>query len=236
MKTIILAGGAGIRMNGDRDAAPKPLIEIGGIPILCHIMALYKNQGYNDFIIAGGYKWEMIRDCCRRYPEFNAIVVDTGEQTMTGGRLLRLKSHLAGSDDFMMTYGDGISNIDFSALASHHHLTGKLATVTAVNPPFSYGRLHIEGPMVTAFEEKTPDSTSWINGGFFVLKHQVLDYIRDDQTIWEKDSLPALAAAGELTAYKHTGFWKSMDTMKDKQELENLWESEKATLGRGKFL
>jgi glucose-1-phosphate cytidylyltransferase len=228
MKTVILAGGAGLRMNGGCGELPKPLADVGGYPVLYHIMSIYRAQGFDDFIIAGGYKWETILDYCGGLPEFKIRVVDTGLSTMTGGRLLRLKEFLEDEEDFMMTYGDGVSDIDLNNLLSFHRRQGRIATVTAVNPPCPFGRLYLENDRVARFQEKTTDKDLWINGGFFVFKPAVFSYLQNDDTILEREPLEALAAAGELAGYQHTGFWKCMDTMKDRQELQTIWEAGRA--------
>ncbi|MGI6630592.1 MAG: glucose-1-phosphate cytidylyltransferase [Bacillota bacterium] len=248
MKTVILAGGYGTRMAEFSCLMPKPLVRIGDMPILCHIIRLYAAYGVSEFIIALGYKGDRVKEYFRQSPAVqisrsddapdneiknevvtwgkdNLIInlVDTGLNTQTGGRLKRLRKLLAHDRTFFLTYGDGLADINIMALLDFHSSHGKKATVTAVRPPEQFGRLLLEGERVTAFQEKISDGQVWINGGFFVLDTQVLDYIDGDQTVWEKKPLEKLAAEGELMAFRHHGFWHCVDTMKDKTKAEDMW-------------
>jgi glucose-1-phosphate cytidylyltransferase len=251
MKTVILAGGLGTRISEESHLRPKPMIEIGDFPILWHIMKIYAHYGYCDFVICCGYRQYVIKEYFANYFLHNSDVtfdfggqngmtvhrnvaepwrvtlVDTGKETMTGGRLLRVRDYLDG-EPFMMTYGDGVSDVDIGKLAAFHTAHGGLATVTAVQPAGKFGALNIGGgERVLSFREKVQGDGNWINGGFFVLEPGVLDYIRQgDQTVFERGPLEALAADGELRAFRHTSFWHPMDTMRDKVELEGLWASE----------
>jgi len=247
MKAVILAGGLGTRLAEETVLRPKPMIEIGGKPILWHIMKIYAAHGVNDFVVCLGYKGYMIKEYFANYflhssdvtfdlasnrmeihnnsaEPWRVTLVDTGEDTMTGGRLKRVAPHL-GSDDFCMTYGDGVADIDVTALIAHHRAAGRLATVTAVQPPGRYGSLDLDGLQVTGFREKPPGDGGWINGGFFVLSPKVIDYVEGSQIIWEREPMERLAAEGQLTAFKHAGFWRPMDTLRDKTLLEELWSS-----------
>jgi glucose-1-phosphate cytidylyltransferase len=250
MKVVILAGGLGTRLQEETSVKPKPMVEIGGKPILWHIMNIYASQGFNEFIVALGYKSEVIKDYFLNFHVFrkdltidlhngrvdshdgeteNWIVhlVDTGEKTQTGGRLRRLAQWI-GSETFMMTYGDGVSDINLNKLIEFHHQSGRLATVTAVHPPSRFGELVIDNNQVSHFDEKPQTAEGWINGGFFVLEPQVLNYIDSDSIPWERAPLQSLAAEGQLDAYKHNGFWQCMDTLRDVQLLEKLWAEGKA--------
>ena len=237
MKVVVLAGGRGTRLAEETSVRPKPMVEIGGRPILWHIMHLYAAFGFREFLVASGYKGEMIReyfDNCepaapgstpaRKSPDhpWQVRVVDTGLDTMTGGRLRRLGSWLGGAP-FMLTYGDGLSDVDLRALLTFHRQHGRLATITAVHPPARFGALYLDGDAVTAFSEKPQTGEGWINGGFFVFEPAVLEYLGGDATILERDPLERLAADGQLMAYKHTGFWQPMDTLREKEILESLW-------------
>ncbi len=223
MKTIILAGGYGTRLAEYTDKIPKPMIKIGDKPILSHIMNFYQSYGYNDFIIAAGYKKEIIIDYYKNSKEFqNLKIIDTGESTMTGGRILRLKSHIDKNENFFMTYGDGVCSINLDDLIQFHKKNNKLATVTAVHPPVRFGELKIEGNKVVKFEEKPQSSAGWINGGYFVLNSDVFDYIDNDQTMFEKEPMTKLYQDNNLNAFKHEGFWKCMDTLRDKISLEQI--------------
>lgn len=244
MKAVILAGGLGTRIAEETHLKPKPMIEIGGRPILWHIMKIYSSHGINDFIICAGYKAYIIKEffsnyCLhtsdvtfdiannridvhyRRSEPWRVTVVDTGDCTMTGGRLRRVREYL-NDDTFCFTYGDGVANIDIGALIAHHRNAGRDATLTSVQPPNRYGVLELEEQVVTRFQEK-PGSGGWINGGFFVLQPSVLDLIEDDSTIWERGPLEKLATLRQLTVFKHNGFWQSMDTLRDKMHLDELW-------------
>jgi glucose-1-phosphate cytidylyltransferase len=248
MKTIILCGGLGTRLSEETQVKPKPMVEIGGRPILWHIMKIYGRHGFTDFMLALGYKGEVIKDYFLNYharqsdltvhlksgrvdygnptaEDWRLSLIDTGSKTMTGGRLLRLKPHLQTGGTFLLTYGDGVSNVDLTALLAFHRAHGRMATVTAVRPPARFGDLRIEDRRVTHFEEKPQAGEGWINGGFFVFEPGVFDFIDGDATILEKAPLERLAQKGELMAYQHSGYWQSMDTLRDKQALEELWSS-----------
>lgn len=255
MKTVILCGGLGTRLSEETQLRPKPMVEIGGRPILWHIMKIYERHGVTDFMLALGYKGEVIKDYFLNYharqsdltvelkggrvdytnptaEDWRVSLIDTGASTMTGGRLLRLKSHLQADGTFMLTYGDGVSDVDINALLAFHRAHGRLATVTAVRPPARFGDLRIENDRVINFEEKPQAGEGWINGGFFVLEPGVFDFIAGDATIFEKAPLERLAQRGELLAYRHPGYWQSMDTLRDKQALEEMWASGKAPWNR----
>lgn len=249
MNVVILAGGHGTRLGEETSVRPKPMVEVGGKPLLWHIMNIYASHGFKSFIVACGYKGEVIkeyfhnffihnsdhvfnlRDGSRRVlnsqtPDWEIGVVDTGLSTMTGGRVLRLKSCL--NSRFMVTYGDGVANIDIRALVAFHRAHGRLATVTAVRPPARFGGLSLEGDRVADFSEKPQTGEGWINGGFFVFEPPVLDYIQGDQTSLEREPLERLAHDGQLMAFRHAGFWQPMDTLREKQILESLWAGGKA--------
>ncbi len=252
MKAVILAGGLGTRISEETHLKPKPMIEIGGKPVLWHIMKMYSHHGIHDFIICCGYKGYLIKEYFANYflhmsdvtfdmtknsmevhqrhaEPWRVTLVDTGESTMTGGRLKRVKSYLDESQDFCFTYGDGVSSVDITALLAFHAKHGKQATLTAVYPPGRFGALDIdESSKVKSFEEKPKGDGAMINGGFFVLSPKVLDLIDDDKTIWERRPLEQLAKRGELMAYQHTGFWQPMDTLRDKTLLEDLWSGDRA--------
>jgi glucose-1-phosphate cytidylyltransferase len=245
MKVIMLAGGFGTRLSEETSARPKPMVEIGGKPMLWHIMAHYARYGFNDFVVACGYKGEVIKEYFRNFvfhnsdlyidlkdgtcrvancatPDWKVALIDTGLNTLTGGRVRRLKP-VIGNESFMLTYGDGLSDVDVRSLLAFHRSHGKLATVTAVAPIARFGSLELNGTAVTAFAEKPQTDQGWINGGFFVFEPRVLDYIDGDQTSLEREPLERLAAEGQLMAYQHSGFWHPMDTVRDKQYLESLW-------------
>jgi glucose-1-phosphate cytidylyltransferase len=250
MKVIILAGGRGSRLSEETSTRPKPMVEIGGKPILWHILKIYASYGYKDFLIACGYKGEIIKEYFHNYyihnsdytidlkdgarqiirsncDDWQVGLIDTGLDTMTGGRILRLKDWVEGKT-FMVTYGDGLSNINISTLMAFHHNHGKIATVTAVHPPARFGGLILDGSRVREFSEKPQTGEGWINGGFFVFEPGLFSYLSNDQTILERDPLEQLAANKELMAYCHDGFWQPMDTLRDKQLLEDYWASGKA--------
>lgn len=250
MKVVILAGGAGTRLAEETALRPKPMVEIGGRPLLWHIMSIYGRHGFKDFLVACGYKGEMIKhyfnnffiqntdfvidlgDGSRELLDKAAIdwrvgVIDTGLDTMTGGRILRLRKWI-GDETFMTTYGDGVGDLDIGALVDFHRSHGKLATVTAVHPPSRFGGLVLDDDAVREFSEKPQTGEGWINGGFFVFEAGVFDYLQDDQTILERKPLEQLAADGQLMAYRHQGFWQPMDTLREKHILESLWASGKA--------
>ncbi len=251
MKCVILAGGLGTRISEETAARPKPMIEIGGRPILWHIMKIYSAHGIHDFVVCCGYKGYMIKEYFANYflhmsdvtfdmsnndmqihkrnaEPWRVTLVDTGDDTLTGGRLKRVKGFVESDDAFCFTYGDGVADIDIGALVAHHREHGKNATVTAVQPPGRYGALDMDGTKVLGFSEKPRGDGAWINGGFFVLSPACIDLIAGDTTPWEEAPLSALASSGQLEAYKHTGFWQPMDTLRDKNQLERLWESGKA--------
>ena len=220
MKVVILAGGFGTRIaeaNG-----PKPMVNIGNKPILYHIINYYKKFGYNDFIVALGYKGDFIKKKFKKY-KFNIQFVDTGLNTMTGGRVKKLKKYL-NNERFMLTYGDGLSNVNLSKLLKHHIASKKIATVTAVHPPARFGEIVIKSNRVAEFNEKIQSKQNWINGGFFVFEPEFLNYIKGDQTSLEAEPLTKISKEGLLAAYKHEKFWQCMDTMKDKNYLEELWK------------
>lgn len=251
MKAVILAGGLGTRLAEETVSKPKPMVEVGGKPILWHILKLYSFNGVNEFIICCGYKGYVIKEYFSNYflhtsdvtfhmdsdgsmevherkgEPWKVTLVDTGELTQTGGRLRRVAPYL---DDrqFCFTYGDGVADLDICALISHHQFANLEATLTAVQPPGRYGALHLDENVVKNFQEKPDGDNAWINGGFFVLQPSVLDRIAGDHTSWEADVLPSLAADGQLSAYRHTGFWQPMDTLRDRTRLEDLWASGKA--------
>jgi glucose-1-phosphate cytidylyltransferase len=251
MKAVILAGGLGTRISEETHLKPKPMIEIGGRPILWHVMKLYSAHGINDFVICCGYKGYVIKEYFANYclhmsdvtfdmsnnkmqvhqrkaEAWNITLVDTGDSTLTGGRLKRVADYLQDQESFCFTYGDGLSNVDISKLVDFHHSHGKLATVTAVQPPGRYGALQLSGAKVSGFTEKPRGDGGLINGGFFVLSPKVLGLIEGDQTSWEGAPLAGLASFGELMAYEHLDFWQPMDTLRDKTHLEELWQSGRA--------
>jgi glucose-1-phosphate cytidylyltransferase len=249
MKAVILAGGLGTRISEESSSRPKPMIEVGGRPILWHILKMYSAHGIKDFVICCGYKGYMIKEYFANYflhmsdvtidMSHNSIevhqkkaepwkitLIDTGENTQTGGRLKRVAEYL--DDDFCMTYGDGVGSVDIAASIAFHKQHGKLATMTAVQPPGRFGALELDGTSVKSFIEKPQGDGGWINGGFFVLNPKVLDLIDSDATLWEKEPLESLAKQGQLESFFHSGFWRPMDTLRDKTTLEELWASGKA--------
>ena len=229
MKVVILAGGYGTRIsdfdNEETIIKPKPLIEIGGKPILWHILKIYSSYGINDFVICCGYKGEQIKEYFTNVDSssWNIELVDTGLHTMTGGRLKRIQNHIDGT--FCLTYGDGVSDIDVKSLIQFHEKNNFKGTVTAVQPPGKFGSLQLDGNVVTKFTEKPSGDLAWINGGFCVFEPEIFDYIKDSTTVLEKYPLEKLADLGQLGSYKHTGFWKPVDTIRDKEELEKLWNT-----------
>ncbi len=248
MKAVILAGGLGSRLMEETVLRPKPMVEIGGKPILWHIMNIYAAQGVNEFVIALGYRGSSIKEYFlnfyandndvsidlgtgettihqRNKTNWKIHLVDTGLHTLTGGRLKRLKAWLPENEPFMFTYGDGVADLDIRALLKFHQLHGKLATVTTVHAPARFGRMVFKENQVSSFNEKLPGDEGWINGGFFVLDPTVIDYIDDDQTIWEREPVERLTSSGQLMGFRHNGFWSCMDTLKEKNYLEELWRS-----------
>ena len=229
MKAVILCGGRGTRLVEETHAIPKPMVKIGDQPILWHIMKIFKYYGINDFILAAGYKKEIIEKFFEDCKDFsNVNVVDTGIETMTAGRILRLKSQLKDTNSFFMTYGDGVSDIDLKKLLEFHKSHKKIATVTAVHPPVRFGELEIENNKVVNFEEKPQAKAGWINGGFFILGSEIFKYIKGDEVVFEREPIEKLTKENELMAYKHQGFWQCMDTMRDKILLNKLWNENKA--------
>lgn len=250
MKAVILAGGLGSRISEESHLKPKPMIEIGGKPIIWHVMKIYSHYGINDFVICLGYKGYVLKEYFANYflhmsdvtfdmaqnrmqihdqhaEPWRVTLVDTGEHTMTGGRLKRVRKYL-GDETFCMTYGDGVADVDVAALLSFHRRHGKQATVTAVQPPGRFGALEIQGDQVCSFQEKPQGDGGWINGGFFVLEPTALDGIAGDATIWEQEPMRQLAQHGELMSYFHHGFWQPMDTLRDRNLLEERWKSGRA--------
>lgn len=247
MKTVLLAGGLGTRISEETGLKPKPMVEIGGKPILWHIMKLYSSYGFNDFVVCLGYKGYVIKEYFANYflhqsditidlkdnsidihqtkaEPWKITLVDTGADTMTGGRIKRVKDFI-GDETFMMTYGDGVGDVDLKALVDTHKKNGKKATVTAVQPSGRFGAMNMkEDGVIASFQEKPKGDGGWINGGFFVLEPTVFDYIEGDHIMWEREPMERLANAGELMSFKHDGFWQPMDTLRDKNTLETLWE------------
>lgn len=249
MKAVLLAGGFGTRLSEETAMRPKPMVEIGGRPMLWHIMKLYSAHGIKDFVICAGYKGYMIKEYFANYflhmsdvtfdmrdnsmevhhkrsEPWRVTIVDTGEESMTGGRIKRIKPYI--NDTFCLTYGDGVSDVNISELVEFHQAQGKKATLTAVQPSGRFGSLGMKGAQVTNFQEKPQGDGAWINGGFFVLEPSIFDYIEGDKTIWERGPMEKLAEEGEMAAFKHEGFWQPMDTMRDKQKLEELWDTASA--------
>ena len=250
MKAVILAGGLGTRISEETSIKPKPMVEVGGKPILWHVMKIYSTHGINDFIICLGYKGYVIKEYFANYflhmsdvtfdmvgnkvevhqnntEPWRVTLVDTGDNTMTGGRLKRVRQYL-GSEDFCFTYGDGVGDVDISKLMKFHKSHKKLATLTATQPPGRFGALKLNQDIVSGFQEKPQGDGGWINGGFFVLSPKVIDYIEGDATLWERDPMERLAIEGQLMARQHNGFWQPMDTLRDKAYLDELWASGKA--------
>jgi glucose-1-phosphate cytidylyltransferase len=251
MKTVLLAGGLGTRISEETQLKPKPMVEIGGMPILVHIMRSYAAHQFTDFVIALGYKGEVIKDYFLNYhlrmaditldmatgkvehnrstvENFKIALMDTGEKSMTGGRLHRLESILRPAGTFMLTYGDGVSDVDIGALVAFHRSHGRLATVTAVRPAARFGAMAFDGDRVKSFKEKPQASEGWINGGFFVFEPGVFSYLHGDNTVLEQDPLENLARDGQLMAFKHDGFWQPMDTIRDRDVLNDLWRTGQA--------
>jgi glucose-1-phosphate cytidylyltransferase len=251
MKAVILAGGLGTRLSEETVVKPKPMVTIGGKPILWHIMRSYSHHGINEFVICCGYRGYVIKEYFANYflhmsdvtfdmkhnqmevhsrnaEPWKVTVIDTGDDTMTGGRLKRVARYVEKDDMFCMTYGDGVSDVNIGGLIEFHKQHGKLATLTATQPPGRFGALILEGSAISSFQEKPQGDGAWINGGFFVLSPKVLDYVEGDETIWERKPMERLAADGQLQAYFHNGFWQPMDTLRDKVYLEELWDNGKA--------
>ncbi|GAA5027840.1 glucose-1-phosphate cytidylyltransferase [Massilia kyonggiensis] len=251
MKAVILAGGLGTRLSEETTIKPKPMVEIGGKPILWHIMKQYSAHGINEFVICCGYRGYVIKEFFANYflhtsdvtfdlqnnamevhqrfaEPWKVTLVDTGDTSMTGGRLKRVRRFVEGDEAFCFTYGDGVADIDIGASVAFHKQHGLLGTMTAVQPPGRFGAIDFEGERVMAFREKPQGDGAWINGGYFVLSPKVIDYIADDATVWEKEPMERLAGEGQLSAYRHTGFWHPMDTLRDKMLLEELWQTGKA--------
>ncbi|MFJ7928505.1 glucose-1-phosphate cytidylyltransferase [Peribacillus sp. NPDC096448] len=250
MKAVILAGGLGTRISEETHLKPKPMVEIGGKPILWHIMKIYSHHGINDFIICLGYKGYVIKEYFANYflhmsdvtfdmsknemiihqnsaEPWKVTLVDTGAETMTGGRLKRVTQYI-GEGTFCLTYGDGVSNVNIQELLQFHKKHGKLATVTTVHPPGRFGELSISNNQVVEFKEKPQWNGNWINGGFFVLQPEIISFIEGDKVMWEKEPIETLAKNNELVAYQHRGFWQPMDTLRDRMKLEEMWKEEKA--------
>lgn len=248
MKAVILAGGLGSRLSEETTSRPKPMVEIGGKPILWHIMKIYAAHGISEFIVCLGYRGYMIKEFFANYylhtcditfdlaggdmevhrstaEPWQVTLVDTGEATMTGGRLRRVMPYLEDDEQFCFTYGDGLADLDINALVDFHRTRGRMATVTAVQPPGRFGAMRIDGERVESFEEKPRGDGAWMNGGFFVLSPAVGRYLSGDDTVWEQAPLQGLAADGELACYRHEGFWHPMDTLRDRNELEQMWAS-----------
>lgn len=252
MKVVILAGGLGTRLSEETNLRPKPMVDIGDKPILWHIMKIYSSYGFNDFVICLGYKGYVIKEYFANYflhqsdvtidlkdnsilthqsaaEPWKITLVDTGKTSMTGGRIKRIQKYI-GNEPFLLTYGDGVGDININSLVKYHLANKKMVTVTAVQPSGRFGALNIDNnELVNSFLEKPKGDGSWINGGFFVCEPSVFKFIKDDQTIWEREPMEQIAAANQMVAYKHTGFWKPMDTLRDKQELEQEWNSGMAT-------
>jgi glucose-1-phosphate cytidylyltransferase len=251
MKAVLLAGGLGTRIAEETDVKPKPMIEIGGMPIIWHIMKIYSHYGIDEFVICLGYKGYVIKEYFQNYflhmsnvtfdmktnkmevhnasaEPWRVTLTDTGLSTQTGGRIKRILPYLGDDREFCFTYGDGVGNVDIKAVIELHRREGRLATVTATQPPGRFGAVNIDGHRVTGFQEKPVGDGGWINGGFFVLSPEIGKYIEGDSTLWEHEPLKNLAADGQLSVYRHDGFWQPMDTLRDKQHLEALWSSGKA--------
>ncbi|HEX8618173.1 MAG TPA: glucose-1-phosphate cytidylyltransferase [Thermoanaerobaculia bacterium] len=250
MKVVLLAGGLGSRLSEETTTRPKPMVEIGGKPILWHIMKLYAHHGLTDFIVCLGYKGYVVKEYFANYflhmsdvtfdlrknemkvhqnasEPWNVTLIDTGDATMTGGRLKRVRNHVAG-ETFCMTYGDGVGDVDIRGLIDFHREHGRRATLTSVRPPGRFGIIELDEQRVVSFQEKPEEESGWINGGFFVLESSVIDLIDDDDTVWEREPLEHLARSGEMSAYRHSGFWQPMDTLRDKMYLDTLWSSGQA--------
>ena len=251
MKTVLLCGGLGTRLSEETQVKPKPMVEVGGYPMIWHIMKIYAHYGFNDFTLALGYKGGVIKDYFLNYhsrqsdmtvnlkngqidysnpsaEDWRVSLIDTGANTMTGGRLLRLKHHLQDGGSFLLTYGDGVADVDISALLNFHRKHGRLATVTAVRPSARFGGMHIGDGQVLDFKEKPQTGEGWINGGFFVFEPAIFDYIADDATMLEQSPIENLVSDRQLMAYEHKGYWQCMDTIRDRDALQTLWDSGRA--------
>jgi len=251
MKVVILAGGLGTRISEESDTKPKPMVEVGGMPILWHIMKVYATHGFTEFVICLGYRGYKVKEFFQNYylhrsnvtfdfganaveyhdsvaEPWRVTLVDTGEATQVGGRIRRILPLVGGDDAFCLTYGDGVGNVDVTAVVARHKAGGRLATVTAVRPPGRFGSLALSGERVIRFQEKPEGQVDWINGGFFVLSPKVGSYLDGDHTIWEREPLERLALAGELGVFRHEGFWHPLDTLRDKRALEEMWASGRA--------
>jgi glucose-1-phosphate cytidylyltransferase len=251
MKAVILAGGLGTRLSEETTLKPKPMVEVGGKPILWHILKSYSAHGINDFVICCGYRGYVIKEFFANYflhtsdvtfdlqqnsmevhqrhaEPWRVTLIDTGADTLTGGRLKRVREHVAKDDAFCFTYGDGVADIDISASIAFHRQHGKLATMTAVQPPGRFGAVDLDGTRILSFKEKPEGDGNWVNGGYFVLSPKVIDLIDDDSTVWEKGPMETLARQGEMHAFHHHGFWQPMDTLRDKVLLEGLWDAGQA--------
>lgn len=248
MKVVLLAGGFGTRISEESHLKPKPMIEIGEMPVLWHIMKQYSHFGFNDFIICAGYKQAVIKEWFANYfihtsditfdfskgneivvhnkhsEPWKVTIVDTGLNTMTGGRIKRVKEYI-GNETFFLTYGDGVSNVDIQKTLEFHRFHAKLATITTIQPEGRFGYIDLNGDHVLSFREKSEHDTGWINAGFMVLEPQVIDYIKDDSSVFEREPMEKIASEGQMVCYKHTGFWQCMDTLRDKERLEKLWAS-----------
>lgn len=251
MKVVILAGGFGTRISEESHLKPKPMIEIGEMPILWHVMKQYSHFGFNDFIICAGYKQSVIKEWFANYfihtsditfdfvnggaievhnkhsEPWRVTIVDTGLNTMTGGRIKRIKEYI-GNETFFLTYGDGVSNVDIEDTLRFHKSHGKLATITTIQPEGRFGYIDLDGDQVLSFREKNARDTGWINAGFMVLEPQVIDYILDDTSVFEREPMETIASKGQMVCYKHTGFWQCMDTLRDKEKLDKMWASKNA--------
>jgi glucose-1-phosphate cytidylyltransferase len=250
VKVVILAGGTGTRLSEETSLRPKPMVEIGDRPILWHIMKIYSSHGLNDFVICLGYRGYVVKEYFANYflhtadvtidiaenrmdvhesaaEPWKVTLIDTGAETMTGGRLRRVLAYV-GDEDFCFTYGDGLSDVDIGKLIAFHQAQGAIATVTAVRPLGRFGSMRVDGERVTGFQEKPAGDGAWINGGFFVLSPAIADYLDGDETVWEREPLRRLAEEGRLASYRHTGFWQPMDTLREKLQLQELWESGQA--------
>lgn len=250
-RAVILAGGLGTRLSEETEAKPKPMVQVGGKPVLWHIMKIYSTHGINDFVVCLGYKGYLIKEFFANYflhtsdvtfnlkdnsmrvhhtsaDPWSVTLVDTGESTMIGGRIKRVLPYLSDDPFFCLTYGDGVGDVDIQSTIALHQSLGRLATVTAVQPPGRFGAIRFEGDRVLGFQEKPQGDGGWINGGFFVLSPKVGDYIEGDATVWEREPMERLAADGQLSVYFHRGFWQPMDTVRDRKQLEELWETGRA--------